>query len=65
MRAASAQASAFLAQFGDRLSARDLSAVAMCAGLENRGKLARVTDIARSGLWKNTALRRIGQILHV
>ncbi|WP_291752451.1 glycosyltransferase family 2 protein [Cellulomonas sp. 73-92] len=65
MRAASAQASAFLAQFGDRLSARDLSAVATCAGLENRGKLARVTDIARSGLWKNTALRRIGQILHV
>jgi glycosyltransferase involved in cell wall biosynthesis len=65
VRAASTQASAFLVQFGDRLSAPDRSTVAACAGLGSGGKLRRIANLARSGLWKNTALRKLGQVLYV
>ena len=65
MRAASTQASTFLSQFGDRLSSGDRAAVAACARLSDRGKLARVASLVHHGLWKNTSVRRIGQVLYV
>ncbi len=65
MRTASDQAEAFLARFGDRLSARDRATVAACAHLGEKGKLGRVAELARHDLWKSTAARRLGQLLYV
>jgi len=65
MHAASAQAAALLENHGERLTARQRAAVAACAGLGDRGKLGRLRDVARYGMWKNTALRRLGQVWFV
>jgi hypothetical protein len=65
IRVASRQALAFLDAYGSRLSVPQLDAVTALARLSDGGKVDRVAALVRHGLWKNTALRRLGQVWFV
>ncbi len=57
------QAEAFLARYGDRLSARDRRDVVAFIGLARLGPIARRRSIVRHGFWKNHPLRDLGLLL--
>ena len=65
MRMATQQAGAFLDHFGDRLTPVQRRATTALAHLDESGKLGRLLDLNRHGLWKNTLLRRLGQVWFV
>ncbi len=65
MRTASRQAAELLRRHGDTLTAEQRLVVAACARLRERGKVAGIAGLVRHGLWKNTALRRLGQVWYV
>jgi glycosyltransferase involved in cell wall biosynthesis len=65
LAASYAQAAAFGAAFGERLTPEQARLVAEFASIPRLGKLARLRVIRRFGFWKNTAARRLGQVLYV
>jgi hypothetical protein len=65
MRAASRQAAALLDGYSPLLAPVQRDAVAACARLAGGSKLDRLATVARHGLWKNTPLRRLGQLWFV
>lgn len=62
--ASRAQAAAFDAVMGDRLTGRDAAAVRAMATMSGLSKPARVAALIRHGLWKGTVIRRIGQLVY-
>jgi len=64
LRASYAQAAAFRARYGDRLTPAQSALVEAAAGMPGRGKLARLAALRRHGLWKNTLTKRVGQVLY-
>ena len=60
-----AQAQAFLEHFDARLSEEQASMLRAYAAIPRLGKLHRLRTLRRHGFWKNTAVRRLGQILYV
>lgn len=60
-----AQAQAFLEHFDERLSEEQASMLRAYAAIPRLGKLHRLRTLRRHGFWKNTAVRRLGQILYV
>jgi len=65
LTASYAQAAAFLAHFGPRLSPDQRALLADVASIPRLPKLARLCVLRRHGLWKNTVARRLGQLLYV
>lgn len=59
------QAEAFLDHFGSRLSASQLTVVRDYASLPSLAKPARLAMLRRHGFWKNTTVRRLGQVWFV
>lgn len=59
------QAEAFLDHFGDRLSTAQLELVRAYVSLPSLSKRARLAMLRRHGFWKNTAVRRLGQVWFV
>lgn len=59
------QARAFLDHYADRLTADQVAALGAFVSLPTLGKVGRLRALRRYGLWKNTAARRLGQILFV
>lgn len=64
LRVSYAQAAAFLERYGDRLSAEQVALLTATATMPARGKLARFAALRRHGLWKNTLIKRVGQVLY-
>ena len=65
LRASFVQADAFLTQYADRLSAEQAELLRTYVAIPARGKVGRMLAIRRHGFWKNTAARRLGQLLYV
>jgi hypothetical protein len=59
------QARAFLDHYADRLTASQVAALEAFVGLPELAKVGRIRALRRHGLWKNTAARRLGQVLFV
>lgn len=64
LRASYAQAAAFLDRYADRLSPEQAALLTAAATMPERGKLARLAALRRHGLWKNTLVKRVGQVLY-
>lgn len=64
LRASYTQAAAFRAAYGDRLAPAQAALVEAAATMPGRGKLARLAALRRHGLWKNTLVKRVGQVLY-
>ncbi len=64
LRASYAQAAAFLERYGDALTPEQTAVLRAAATLGTRGRLARVATLRRYGLWKNTWVKRAGQVLY-
>lgn len=64
LRASYAQAAAFLARYGDELTVDQAAVLRAAASLGEQGRLARVATLRRYGLWKNTRVKRLGQVLY-
>ena len=59
------QAAAFLDRFEARLSQEQVEMLSAYAALPRLGKLGRIGVLRRHGFWKNTLVRRVGQLLYV
>jgi glycosyltransferase involved in cell wall biosynthesis len=59
------QAGAFLDLYADRLTADQVAVLTAFVGVPGLGKVGRLRVLRRHGLWKNTAARRLGQVLFV
>ncbi len=64
LRASYTQAAAFLARYGDALTPEQAELLRAAATLGEQGRLARVATLRRYGLWKNTRVKRLGQVLY-
>lgn len=64
LRASYAQAGAFLERYGERLTPEQAAVLAAAATMPTKGKLARLAALHRHGLWKNTLVKRVGQVLY-
>lgn len=64
LRASYTQAAAFLARYGDRLTTEQVALVEAAARMPEKGKVARLAALRRHGLWKNTLVKRVGQVLY-
>jgi len=60
-----AQAAAFLEHFEDRLSDVQVEMLRAYVTIPQLGKAGRLRTLRRHGFWKNTAVRRLGQVLYV
>jgi len=60
-----AQAAAFLEHFEDRLSDVQVEMLRAYVTIPRLGKAGRLRTLRRHGFWKNTAVRRLGQVLYV
>lgn len=60
-----AQAEAFLGHFDAQLSQEQASMIRAYAAIPHLGKVGRLQTLRRNGFWKNTAVRRLGQVLYV
>jgi glycosyltransferase involved in cell wall biosynthesis len=65
LRDSVAQAAAFLDHFEERLSPEPVGMLRAYAALPRLGKLRRIGVLRRYGFWKNTLIRRLGQLLYV
>jgi hypothetical protein len=64
LRASYEQAAAFLDAYRDRLSPDQVALLEVAATMPRRGKVARLRALGRYGLWKNTLVKRVGQVLY-
>jgi glycosyltransferase involved in cell wall biosynthesis len=65
LRASYAQAAAFLTLYEGRLTPEQTELLRAYVAIPGLGKLGRIRAIRRHGFWKNTAARRLGQLLFV
>lgn len=65
LRDSVAQAAAFLSHFGARLEPEQVEMLQAFASIPQLGKPARIAVLRRHDLWKNTLVRRVGQLLYV
>ncbi len=64
LRASYAQAAAVLARYRDRLTPEQVAVLEAAAQMPEKGKRARLAALRRHGLWKNTLVKRVGQVLY-
>ena len=64
LRDSYAQAEAFLEHYRDRLTVDQRALLEAAATMPRRGKLSRLRSLGRYGLWKNTLIKRVGQVLY-
>lgn len=64
LRASYAQAEAFRSRYGELLSPEQAAMLEAAAAMPTKGKLARLATLRRYGLWKNTLVKRVGQVLY-
>ena len=64
LRASYAQAGAFLEHYRSRLAADQVALLDAAASMPRRGRLSRLRSLRRYGLWKNTLIKRVGQVLY-
>lgn len=64
LRVSYAQAATFLERYADRLTPDQVALLGAAASMPERGKLARLATLRRHGLWKNTLVKRVGQVLY-
>lgn len=64
LRVSYAQAAAFLAAYRGRLAPEQVALLEAAAGMPDKGKVARLVALGRHGLWKNTLVKRVGQVLY-
>ncbi len=64
LRASYAQAEAFHSRYRELLNPEQAAMLEAAATMPNRGKLARLATLRRYGLWKNTLVKRVGQVLY-
>lgn len=64
LRASYAQAAAFLTRYGERLTPDQAAVLEAAAHMTDKGKVARLAALRRHGLWKNTLVKRVGQVLY-
>ncbi len=65
LRDSFAQAGLFLEHFEQRLSAAQVETLRAYTDIPHLGKLGRVRELRRHGFWKNTVVRRLGQVWFV
>jgi len=65
LRDSFAQAEVFLERFEGRLSAEQAEMLRAFTSVPRLGKTGRLRVLRRYGFWKNTVVRRLGQILYV
>ena len=65
LAASYAQASALLESFGARLTDERAKLLTDFVSIPQLGRPARLRVLRRHGFWKNTAARRLGQVLYV
>ena len=58
------QAAAFLATYRDELTPTQTALLEAAASMPGKGRLARLATLRRYGLWKNTLVKRVGQVLY-
>ncbi len=64
LRASYTQAGAFLDHYRDALTTDQAALLRAAATLGEQGRLTRLATIRRHGLWKNTWIKRWGQVLY-
>lgn len=64
LRASYAQAAAFLERYRDALTPEQAAVLHAAATLGSQGRLRRIATLRRYGLWKNTWVKRAGQVLY-
>lgn len=64
LQASYTQAAAFLDHYRPRLTESQVALLTAAATMPDKGRLARLAARRRHGLWKNTLVKRVGQILY-